>query len=576
ISVSGTFAVESCCDFLRIVDGAGTGGAVLAQNVGAAGTISYTGAPGQTLTVWFTSDVSLQDAGFNLTVTYSGSCAVLCAQPTATTVSSIGTTSADVSWTCAGCTGPYIVEYGPQGFTPGTGATAGVGGTIWTGAPVAGSPVTITGLAPASGYSVYVRQECNPGVLYSVNNPATNFATNCATSTCTYIARIGDIWGDGWNGNVWQVRQNGLTIATLGLASGCGPVDVPITVCEGASLELAWTTLGSFTDEVALQFYDPFGVLLYDHRGTSTSANCPGVTWTSANNAASLGVKYAGPASCTPPACAQPSAVSSANVTANAADVSWTCAACTGTFYVEYGAPGFTPGTGASAGTGTLVPGGPFVAAPVTISGLSSSSTYAFAVRQECSPGVFSLNTIGTFTTGLDCATAPLLACNTPATANLAAGTGQWNLGNPAFGCVGGTNIGPFCTNGREQVWQFTAPFAGTYVLNTTATNGQWIDWFFKAAPSVCDPTGWTYIDDVISAQTFNFNIATPGTYYLLADAEGTALATQTFSIVCPLPCATPQAPFASNVSSVGAQINWTCTGCTGNQFIVEYGLNGF
>lgn len=79
-----------------------------------------------------------------------------------------GLNNANISWTCTGCTGSYIVEYGAPGFTPGTGATAGVGGTIWTGAPVAGSPVNITGLPVSTSYDVHVRQDCGVGG-YSVN-----------------------------------------------------------------------------------------------------------------------------------------------------------------------------------------------------------------------------------------------------------------------------------------------------------------------------------------------------------------------------------------------------------------------
>ena len=58
ITVSGTYATESCCDFIRIYSGVGTGGTLLATYVGS-GSISYTGTAGQTLTVSFTSDGSI-------------------------------------------------------------------------------------------------------------------------------------------------------------------------------------------------------------------------------------------------------------------------------------------------------------------------------------------------------------------------------------------------------------------------------------------------------------------------------------------------------------------------------------
>jgi hypothetical protein len=464
------------------------------------------------------------------------------------------------------------VEYGPAGFTPGTDATAGAGGTIWTGGPVAASPVTITGLSANTAYSVYVRQECTPGTLYSVNTLPTNFTTACGGASCNYTVRIGDIWGDGWDGTQWELRQNGVTLVVLGpQLAGCGPVDVPVSICAGSVISLHWTVGGSFQDEKALQLINPFGVVVYDFRGTSGSANCPGVNWTSANNTSPgsfPALMFSGTSSCTPPACVQPATVSASSVTGTSADVNWTCTSCTGVFHVEYGASGFTPGTGATAGTGTMVPGGPFVAGPVSISGLSGSTAYTVVVRQECTPGVFSDNTATSFTTGIDCATAPVLACGVSTSVTLS-GPGTFD---PS--AAGG---GPYSTPGQERLWSFTAPNAGTYTLNvTTASFGTFVDYFFKAAPSACDQTGWTFIRDFFGTGTQDFTIPAAGTYYILADEESTLSVSQTFNITCPLPCATPTALFLSDVTSVTATANWTCASCTGSQFFVEVGAPGF
>ncbi len=570
ISISGTFGLESCCDHLYIRDGSGTGGAILAQNVGGSGTISYTGTAGQTLTVQFTSDGSVVGTGLDLNVSYTGSCAVACTQPTPA-VSNVTTSSADVSWTCAGCTGQYIVEYGPTGFTPGTGGTAGAGGTIWTGGAIAASPVTITGLTALTGYSVYVRQECTPGTLYSVNAAPVNFTTACAGTSCNYILRFTDQYGDGWNGGAFQILQNGASLGTFGtanLSSGCGPVDVPVSICSGSTISLVWTSNDTYTED-GLRLYDPFGVLVYSFKAEPGYDNC-GNAWTSPNGQPNVPgtLMYSGTTSCTPPACVQPATVSTSGVTGTTASVDWTCTSCTGVFYVEYGPTGYTPGTGAAAGTGTLVPGGPFVAGPVNISGLSGSTAYTVHVRQECSPGVFSSNTGTNFTTGIDCATSPTLACATPTSITLA-GTGAWN---PA--AAGG---GPYSTPGQERLWLFTAPNAGTYTLNvTSASFGTYIDYFFKAAPGTCDQTGWTFIRDFFGTGTQDFTIPAAGTYYILADEESTVSVSQTFNITCPLPCATPTALFLSDVTSVTATANWTCASCTGSQFFVEVGAPGF
>lgn len=101
-----------------------------------------------------------------------------CAAPTGVTVTGVTATTATVNWNCVGCTGSFIVEYGPSATftTPGTGATAGVGGTVVT---AAGSPALLTGLTAGTQYRVFVRQNCagsfsnnTTGVLF--NTPPAN------------------------------------------------------------------------------------------------------------------------------------------------------------------------------------------------------------------------------------------------------------------------------------------------------------------------------------------------------------------------------------------------------------------
>src|SRR5690606_6030696 len=53
-----------------------------------------------------------------------------CVKPTALAANVNGPGSVSLTWNCASCTGSYIVEYGPTGFVPGTGAAAGTNGTV--------------------------------------------------------------------------------------------------------------------------------------------------------------------------------------------------------------------------------------------------------------------------------------------------------------------------------------------------------------------------------------------------------------------------------------------------------------
>ena len=96
--------------------------------------------------------------------TITATCPAACSAPV-TSVSGITSTTASISWAQAGT---YLLEYGATGFTPGTGATAGAGGTIINPAT---SPQPITGLTANTTYDVYVRQDCNStGNGYSQNS----------------------------------------------------------------------------------------------------------------------------------------------------------------------------------------------------------------------------------------------------------------------------------------------------------------------------------------------------------------------------------------------------------------------
>jgi trimeric autotransporter adhesin len=103
---------------------------------------------------------------------YSFTTLLVCNAPTTIATNSVTSTTANVTFTGAGTA--FIAEYGPTGFIPGTGATAGAG-TIVTGSS---SPIAITGLTPSTAYQVYVRQDCTAaGIGYSPNSLAAAFTT---------------------------------------------------------------------------------------------------------------------------------------------------------------------------------------------------------------------------------------------------------------------------------------------------------------------------------------------------------------------------------------------------------------
>ena len=76
-----------------------------------------------------------------------------CPAPTAFAASSITTSGASIAWTSG--SNLSNVEYGPAGFTPGTGTTL-------TGVT---SPQTLSGFSPATAYDVYIIDNCGAGGL---------------------------------------------------------------------------------------------------------------------------------------------------------------------------------------------------------------------------------------------------------------------------------------------------------------------------------------------------------------------------------------------------------------------------
>ncbi|SHM29197.1 GEVED domain-containing protein, partial [Hymenobacter psychrotolerans] len=113
------------------------------------------------VTTAFTSDIGLD----NVQVELLSNCLV----PVGLQVLSITATAARVAWASAG-PGPYTVVYGPAGFVPG-----GAGSQQITG--ITDTNATISGLAPATEYEFYVRQEC--GSSFSQSAGPVAFRTDC-------------------------------------------------------------------------------------------------------------------------------------------------------------------------------------------------------------------------------------------------------------------------------------------------------------------------------------------------------------------------------------------------------------
>src|SRR5690606_18606113 len=82
-------------------------------------------------------------------------CIPPCDNPSALTTLNITHDEADFGWTSANPGATFTVEYGPSGFTQGTGIF--INGTVG----VDGPPVSVGGLTPATAYDWYITEDCS-------------------------------------------------------------------------------------------------------------------------------------------------------------------------------------------------------------------------------------------------------------------------------------------------------------------------------------------------------------------------------------------------------------------------------
>ncbi len=99
----------------------------------------------------------------------------LCPKPSNLAFLSATTTTIDIGWTSGGATN-WLVEYGPVGFTPGTGIVI----------PASTNPYTVSGLSPSSSYDFYVRDSCGVGSISDSVGPVFG-ATLCGVRSAPYL-----------------------------------------------------------------------------------------------------------------------------------------------------------------------------------------------------------------------------------------------------------------------------------------------------------------------------------------------------------------------------------------------------
>lgn len=176
-----------------------------------------------------------------------------CSVPSGAMATAMGTDSIYVQWTTTAYS--TTVEYGPAGFTPGTGMSM----------TVQVDSLFLTGLTAGTAYDIYLQDSCATGTLSTVVGPISASTAVCAASAaCAFTFAMGDTYGDGWNGGAVTIYQNGISAGVLtypcGGFSGCSLDSMSLNICDLSSVTAVLTTGGGYPEEIELTVYDPYGI----------------------------------------------------------------------------------------------------------------------------------------------------------------------------------------------------------------------------------------------------------------------------------------------------------------------------
>jgi len=345
-----------------------------------------------------------------------------CLDPYGLSASNGTSSSIDVSWTGGPNATTYNVEYGVTGYTQGSGTTT----TAST------ASTTITGLTAYTVYDIYVQADCGANgtstwagpISYSTCPGAAPYLENfdATPASQALTSATGPCWTQSTNDVFdWIINNGPTTSQTTGPSddiTGGGnymytETSVPRAAGDSAILISPSIDISSLTSaEISFQCHmygASMGTLRVDASsdgGTTfntiwTKTGDQGDVWTEeivqltgftttaiVKFVSTVGVDVGGTISYwsdmaidnfqvrQSATCPQTSPLTASNVTSSSADVSWTAGGTETSWNVEYGAAGFTLGTG----TNTNV-----TSTTYSMTGLTPSTDYDVYVQAVCS-----------------------------------------------------------------------------------------------------------------------------------------------------------------------------------------------
>ncbi|MGV8994744.1 MAG: choice-of-anchor L domain-containing protein, partial [Flavobacterium sp.] len=285
-----------------------------------------------------------------------------CPKPTNLTATNIGMTSASLGWTPGGTETTWRVFIQAAGLPI---PAANAAGWITT----TSNPLVINTLTTATNYDFYVQAVCSPTDSSTIG-PKLNFNTMLceAANQCNYVFTVTDTFGDSWNGNTMNITQNGIIVAVLTgptTAQGSVPQDITVAMCNNLPFQLFWNAGGNFFNEVAVSIKNSFGQTIFIKPGGTGAPNS---------------LLYSGVVDCDNAQCLPPLGLTTTNITADGATLSWTMNGTIAPLSWDiYAVP-----EGSPAPTATTVPTVNTTNNPYTITGLLADTNYVYYVRAVC------------------------------------------------------------------------------------------------------------------------------------------------------------------------------------------------
>src|SRR5690554_926671 len=544
---------------------------------------------------------------FTVTITATPSCLpttdLVASNPTQTTV--------DLAWSENNSATTWNIEYGPEGFVPGT-------GTVISG--VTTNPYTVSGLNPSSTYDFYVQSDCGGGDESAMGGFATE-STECAATnvpylqdfesatapnipTCTSIENTGI-------GNDWKTKSSATTGFTGNVlnysfhpSSPTGPANTwfftqGINLVAGVSYTISYKYGNNstfYTESMKVAYgttADEVGMTnaLTDHPAIqiSTPADESLVFTVAADDVYYFGFNVYSIQNQNQlylddieiyetPTCFPPSDLMVSNLTSTSVDLTWTENNSATTWNVEFGPAGFTPGTGTEETATTN---------PHTIT-ITPDTDYEFYVQSDCGGGDLS-TWVGPFAfSNTYC---------TPQATNASRYIDDFSTTN---GVQDVTNNGTgFSVDGYGDftAQQISQTLGQTIDFSTTIVGGNagfrvWIDWDndfqFDASDVVYQSS--TYLSTHTGTITVPAG-TTPGpkrmrivSHWLSTTGAIDPCETgftygefedYTFEVLPAPPCLDPTDFVASNMTGSTVDLSWTANG-TATEWNIEYGANGF